>query len=400
MTRAPHIPSRGRLTALLGALAMFGAFSIDTMFPAFPVMAVELGVDRAAMNQVISVYMAAYAAMSLFHGPISDAIGRRPVLLTGLALFALASIGCALAPDYTWLLVFRALQGVSAGVGIIVGRAVIRDLLQGEHAQRLMSQVSMIFGLAPALAPIIGGWLVTYAHWRSIFWLLLGFGLLMLAAVALALPETHPREARVGFSAAGLWRTKRAMLGNPGFMRLAAITTLNFASLFLYISSTPAFVIDHLGLDARSFGWYFIPTISGMMLGAFTSGRLAGRLPGSRIATLGFMVCALSMVLNLTYNLWLEPPRVPWAVVPMMVNAFGVALVFPVLTLAMLDMYPRQRGAASSMQAFISLGFNALVAGVLAAQVDHSPLALAMASAVLSLSALALWRFGGPRIGD
>lgn len=394
---SPHIPSRARLTLLLGALAMFGAFSIDTVFPAFPAMASGLGVSKLAMQQVISVYMAAYAGMSLFHGAISDAIGRRPVLLVGVSVFVLASIGCALAPNFGWLLAFRALQGLSAGVGLIVGRAVVRDLLEGEHAQRLMSHISMIFGLAPAIAPMIGGWIIAFADWRAIFWFLVAFGAAILLLVTWVLPETHPAAHRVPFNAGTLWRTQRGMLANATFVRLALVVTFNFASLFLYIASAPAFVMDHMGLNEQQFAWFFVPTISGMMLGAFTSGRLAGKLHAQTIAKIGFSVCLGSVALNLGYSAWVDSPQAPWAVLPMMVNAFGVALVFPVMTLAMLDMYPRQRGAASSMQAFISLGFNALVAGVLAAWVSHSTLWLAAGSAVLSLLGWALWLGYRPR---
>src|SRR5690606_39178773 len=165
----PPIPLR-RLALLLGGLAMFGPFSIDTIFPAFPEMGAALGADKRAMQQTISVYLIAYALMSVVHGPLSDAIGRRRVILGGLGVFTLATVGCALATDLATLLAFRALQGLSAGVGLIVGRAVIRDVLQGDDAQRLMSQVSMIFGIAPAIAPIIGGWMLGVGRWPLIFW--------------------------------------------------------------------------------------------------------------------------------------------------------------------------------------------------------------------------------------
>ena len=159
------IPMR-RLALLLGGLAMFGPFSIDTIFPAFPSIGAELGADKLAMQQTISIYLVAYALMSVVHGPLSDAIGRRKVIIGGLAVFAVASAGCALATDFATLLAFRVLQGLSAGVGLIVGRAVIRDVLHGDDAQRLMSQVSMIFGIAPAIAPVIGGWLLGWSRWK------------------------------------------------------------------------------------------------------------------------------------------------------------------------------------------------------------------------------------------
>src|SRR5690606_8636421 len=213
--RKPMNPSHSRLglAVLLAALAMFGPFSIDAMFPAFPAMAQGLRVPDAAIQQTLSVYLIAYAAMSLFHGPLSDAWGRRRAILTGTAAYALASIGCALAPTLSWLLVFRAVQGISAGVGLIVGRAIIRDLYEGPDAQRLMSTVTMIFGVAPAIAPIIGGWVFEWAGWHAVFWFLCLFGLLLWLACLLWLPETHPpvhrRPVSLGSLQRGYWHMFR-----------------------------------------------------------------------------------------------------------------------------------------------------------------------------------------------
>ena len=195
------------MALLLAGLAMFGPFSIDTIFPAFPQLAQRLAVDEVAVQQTISVYLLFYALMSLAHGPLSDAWGRKRVILGGLVVFIGASVGCALSTDLTTLLVFRALQGLSAGVGMIVGRAVIRDLYHGHDAQRLMSQVSMLFGIAPAIAPIIGGWiLLSGAGWPLIFWFLVVFSLVLLVCTARFMPETHPVAARVPLSPRGLLR--------------------------------------------------------------------------------------------------------------------------------------------------------------------------------------------------
>src|SRR5690606_20880378 len=224
------------LVLLLAGLAMFGPFSIDTIFPAFPQMATQFGADKVAMQQTISVYLIAYALMSVVHGPLSDAIGRRRVILGGLGVFTLASVGCALSRDFGTLLAFRALQGLSAGVGLIVGRAVIRDVLEGDDAQRLMSQVSMIFGVAPAVAPVVGGWILGWSRWPMIFWFLVVFSLLLLLATWRALPETHPPESRLVPDARRLLRDYVAIFLNPRFQRLAAAGTFNFSALFLYIA--------------------------------------------------------------------------------------------------------------------------------------------------------------------
>ncbi|MGO4223294.1 multidrug effflux MFS transporter [Lysobacter sp. TAF61] len=391
---APSLSISVRLLALLlGGLAMFGPFSIDTIFPAFPAIGTQFGADKLAMQQTISVYLIAYAAMSIVHGPLSDAIGRRRVILGGLSVFAVASVGCALATDLTTLLVFRALQGLSSGVGLIVGRAVIRDVLHGHDAQRLMSQVSMIFGVAPAVAPVIGGWILGWSHWPAIFWFLVAFSIVLLVFTWRTLPETHPPEARLPMVPRRLLRDYVAIVINPRFQRLAAASAFNFAALWLYIASAPAFVLDILKLDERQFGWFFVPMISGMVLGAFVSGRAAGKVSGEKLVSIGFGCSAVAMLLNLGYNLWTDTPQVPWAVLPMMLNAFGIALVFPIVTLSILDMYPRQRGSASSMQAFTSLVLNALIAGVLSPWIsDHMLWMVGVASTFL-LIAWGFWRW-------
>ncbi len=236
-------PRRRRLAPLLAALAMFGPFSIDTIFPAFPSIARDLDASPIAMQQTISVYMIAYALMSLFHGPLSDALGRRRVILAGVAVFVLASVGCALAGTIGSLLAFRALQGISAGAGLIVGRAIIRDCFEGVEAQRLMAAVSMIFGIAPAIAPIVGGWVVAIAHWPMIFWLLAAFAAALWLVCLVWLPETHPLENRVPLSLDELATTYRRIGADRAFLPLALAGTLNFNALF---------VVHRLGTGVRA----------------------------------------------------------------------------------------------------------------------------------------------------
>jgi DHA1 family bicyclomycin/chloramphenicol resistance-like MFS transporter len=385
--------SRRRLAFLLGALAMFGPFSIDTIFPAFAVMERDLAIDKIAMQQTISVYLLGYAAMSLVHGPLSDALGRRKVILGGIVVFVLASVGAALAQDLRTLLVLRAVQGLSAGVGLIVGRAVVRDALDGDDAQKLMSQVSMIFGIAPAIAPVIGGWILGLSNWRGIFWFLAAFGCVLLAATAAWLPESHPPEKRLPLNVPVLAGAYRDILGNGRFRLLALAGTFNFGALFLYIASAPAFVLDILKLNEQQFVWFFAPTIGGMILGAFASGRAAGRLSGEKLANLGFACCGLATAWNLGYHALQPHPGVALSVLPTALLAFGIALVFPILTIAILDLYPGQRGTASSMQAFVGLLSNALIAGVLSAWLSDSALHLAMGAAAFTLAGFILWRW-------
>jgi DHA1 family bicyclomycin/chloramphenicol resistance-like MFS transporter len=386
-------PRRRRLAPLLAALAMFGPFSIDTIFPAFPAIARELGASPLAMQQTISVYMIAYAMMSLFHGPLSDSLGRRRVILAGVAVFVLASIGCALAGSIGSLLAFRALQGISAGAGLIVGRAIIRDCFEGVEAQRLMATVSMIFGIAPAIAPIVGGWVVAAARWPMIFWLLAAFAAALWLACLAWLPETHPRERRVPLSLDELATTYRRIGGDRAFLPLALAGTLNFNALFLYIASAPVFVLDLLRLDTQHFAWLFIPAISGLMTGSFLSGRLAGRLSAAETVRLGYSIMLGASVLNLAMAWLLPQPRVPWSVLPIGLHAIGIGINFPTLTLLLLDRFPQHRGAVSSVQAFVSLVLSALVAGAISPLLSNSAISLAAGAAVSTLIGFASWRF-------
>ncbi len=378
------------LAPLLAGMAMLGPFSIDAFFPAFRVMEAELSVTPVAMQQSLSVYLLSFAAMSLLHGPLSDAYGRRGVILWSMLLFAVASGGCALAGSYEMLLFFRAMQGVCAGAGMIVGRAIIRDRYDGADAQRLMSQVSFIFGFAPAVAPIIGGFVLGLAGWRAIFWLLAGFTLLLVAAALAALPETHPRERRTRFQLKPLLRTYRAVIGDRRFLLLGFSAALNFGALFTYIASAPSVVLNLLHLSETEFAWLFVPVIAGMMLGSATSARMAGRMSAVRTVSVGFSLMAVGTVLNLADSAWL-PPMIPWFVLPVGVIGMGVTLAFPTLTLLMLDRFPAVRGAAASVQATISLGVSALVSGLVAPVVDASPMLLAVSAAAMTASGYALW---------
>jgi DHA1 family bicyclomycin/chloramphenicol resistance-like MFS transporter len=254
-----------------------------------------------------------------------------------------------------------------------------------------MSMVSMIFGIAPALAPVMGGWILGWERWPAIFWFLVLFAVLLLFATWRLLPETHPPEARFKPSPKQLLRGHAYMLLNRRFQRFAAAGGCNFAALFLYIASAPAFVMDHLRLAEDQFGWFFVPTIAGMVIGSFLSGRAAGRMSGTRLAGIGFAVCGLAAALNIAYNLLVPQPSLPLAIVPMAINALGISLVFPILTLAILDMYPRQRGAASSLQAFTSLMLQSAVAGLISPMLSHDPRKLAFGAAGFTLIGFLLW---------
>ncbi len=378
------------LPILLAGLAMLGPFSIDTFFPAFGRIESQFAIGAVAMQQTLSVYMAAFGVMSLLHGPLSDAYGRRGVVTYALLLYLCASVGCALAPSFHWLLAFRALQGMSAGAGTIVGRAIIRDRYAGAQAQRLMSQVTLIFGAAPALAPIVGGWILYFADWRWIFLALAGLTLALLLMTLLALPETHPRARRTPLDRRHLLRTYRVIARDGRFMLLSAAASFNFNALFLYIASAPVVVLGLLHLNERQFPWLFLPTIGGMSLGAGLSGRLAGRLSAARKVALGYALIFGGAVLALLLNS-LMAPAVPWFVLPIGIGGMGVSVAFPTMTLLMLDRFPVVRGAAASVQMAISIAMSTLIGGLLSPLASRDGLSLALGSLGLSSCGFACW---------
>jgi len=387
------VPSRLALAGLLAALSMFGPFCIDAIFPAFPAIAGEYGATAVTMQQTISVYIGAYAVLSLLLGAMSDAWGRRTVILGGVGVFLVASAGCALARSMHMLLAFRALQGSSAGIGLIVGRAIVRDRFEGADAQRLLSQISMIFGVAPAIAPIVGAWLVAFGGWRWLFWAIAGFAAALLLLCAAVLPETHPRERRVALSPDNLFRNYRQILRHPHFLPLAFASTCNFGGLFLYIAAAPAFVLGILKLDQNQFWWLFVPTISGLVLGATLSSRLAGRVTVRVILGIGYSIIAAAALLGIVMAWLIVPARVPWLVLPLAFAGVGINIVSPALNLLVLDLFPQARGMASSLQAFLMLSFNALLAGVLAPLLADRAIHLALASAVVYALGLMAWRW-------
>ena len=381
---------RWLLAALLAALGTLGPFSIDTYLPAFTGIAASLGATPAQMQQTLSAYLFGFAVMNLFHGALSDAFGRRPVVLWGLGLFTLASMGCALSQSIGQLVFFRALQGMSAGAGVVVSRAIIRDMFPPDDAQRVMSQVTIFFGVAPAIAPVLGGLLYVFAGWHSIFWLLVGVGGLLLVLSWRHLPETLHLEARQSFAPGPLLRAYAALVRNPRFVLLALASGVPFNGMFLYVLSTPEWLGTHLGLGPTQFFWFFMMSIGGIMLGAFTSGRLAGRWQPRKQIRWGFAIMVVCALGNIVLNAFWVPPAL-LAMLPVSVFAFGWALMVPVVTLMVLDLAPERRGMASSLQACVGSVANGLVAGVLAPLVMHSTLALAFSSAGLMSVGLVAW---------
>ena len=393
---------RWALAVLLAVLGMLGPFSIDTYLPAFAGIASSLGATPVQMQQTLSAYLFGFAFMSLFHGAISDSLGRRPVVLWGLAAFTLASAGCALSQNIAQLVFFRAMQGLSTGAGIVVARAVVRDMFAPAQAQKVMSQITIYFGVAPAVAPIIGGWLFVHLDWHSIFWFLTAIGIALWIANYKLLPETLHVTHRQPFNASNLMQGYWQLGLDPRFLLLALASGVPFNGMFLYVLSAPVFLGEHLGLAPTQFYWFFVLSISGIMAGAWVSGRLAGKIAPKRQIKYGFAIMLFIALINLAANVLFRADA-SWALIPISIFSFGWAMMVPVVTLLVLDLHPMRRGMASSLQSFIGSTANGLVAGLIAPLVMHSTVAMAAVSLLMMCVGLVAWiyvRRRWPEIGQ
>lgn len=377
------------LALLLAALSALGPFSTDTYLPSLQEIGRQFAVSPVLVQQSLTAYMVPFAIMTLWHGAISDALGRRRPTLVLLACFAAASIGCMCSWDLPSLMFFRALQGMTAGAGLVIGRAIVRDVFDGAEARRMMSQVAIMFAVAPAVGPVIGGWLHVWFGWRSVFAFLALFSTGLCWWCLRALPETLPIEKRQSLHPRplldGYWQSVRS----APFVALVLCITLNFSATFTYIVSAPAFVIGQLHRSETEFIWLFGPVTAGIFLGANLSSYLAGKLSSRRTVALAFGIMAAAALANVTFHT-LHAPALPWSVLPLALYGIGTSLSMPCLTLMALDLFPERRGLAASCQAFAQSSGNAVVTAVLAPLLWGSALSLSLGMlALMSCGALA-----------
>jgi DHA1 family bicyclomycin/chloramphenicol resistance-like MFS transporter len=374
---------------ILAGLSMLGPFSIDTPFPAFRQMAEDFDVTSADMQLVVSAYLIAFGLMSPFHGPLSDALGRKPVIVGGVVLYAAASIGCALASSLEMLLVFRVLQGLSAGGGVIVSRTIVRDVYEGPEAQRLMSRVMLIFAVAPAIAPVIGGLLLQLGAWPIAFWFMAAVALVLVAVVAVALPETHPVERRIPFRVGALVASLTTVASTGSFHRVAWSAALVFAGQFIYVSGAAIIVVDLLGLGELDFWKLFAPLVGAVMLGSQLSSWAAGRLSSNRLVTSSLVFSLAAALVNVAIAG--SGAGLPWVVLGPALLALGTVTAYPTMQLILLDMFPTGRGSAVSLFTFFTLLLNGLIASLVVPRVSGSLVTFAATGACLVAAGLLLW---------
>lgn len=388
---APRMRYPYLFTVLIAGLSSIGQFAIASYLPAFEAIARSLAATPLQVQQTLTAYLLPFALAMLWHGAIADAIGRRGFILFGLLVFLLASLLCALAPSIEVLFAGRVLQGLSAGIGIVAGRAMVRDRFDGVVAQQQMALVAILFCLAPALAPVCGGWLLPLLGWRGIFVFLALLSALLLLGCWRHLPETLPVEQRQSLQPMTLLRGFGELLGDRRFLLICLANAAVNVAIYLYVLSAPSFVTRHLGLGPQDFAWLFLPIVGGLLFGAFAAHRVAGRMTAARSVLLGHAVMLVATLLNIGVSLCL-PVGIPWSLLGLPLFGLGLMLTQPGLQLLALDCFPERRGLASSGYITVQQAGNALSAALLVPLLLGSTLSLALGMAALQyLGLLAFW---------
>jgi DHA1 family bicyclomycin/chloramphenicol resistance-like MFS transporter len=363
---------------------MLGPFAIDTYLPSFHEMATEFDVSVAHIAQSLAIFLIAFAFGTLIWGPFIDAYGRKLSSIISLLGFAVASVICALAPNYETLMVGRLLQGLLASGSMIAGQSMVRDLYHGADAQKKMAKVMLLFAIAPALAPILGGWLHDIWGWRSVFKFLALYGFMLAGLLILVGEETLLPEDKQRIHIKPVMAGYQSAITHKRYMGLVLALSFVFGGMFIYIAGSATLVYDFLNLGPNDFALFFIPMVAGMMLGSLTVSRFAHTVPVNLMLKIGFGIMALAMAINLIVQVWL-PISAFTLIAPLALYSYGLSIVMPNLSILAMDCFPKNIGLANGMRTFLQMGVNALVAALISPIVLFSPLYFAIGLGVFFL---------------
>ncbi|MDA9913840.1 multidrug effflux MFS transporter [Methylophilaceae bacterium] len=347
---------------ILASLTALAPFAIDTYLPAFQVMEYDLATNSNFIQQTLTFYLVPYTIMTIFHGAISDSIGRIKTIKYGMSLFILGSIGCAFATSIEMLWISRLIQGVGAGAGNVVARAMVRDLYSGATAQKVMATIQIIFGIAPAIAPMVGGLLLGIS-WQAIFIFLIIYSILITFFSVNYLPETISKQNRLPFNIESVLNRYKDLLNDKNYIFLILAVSFNFSAFFLYVLSSPIFLMQHLNLSSSQFAYLFIPTVAGMIIGSFISKKTAGIISPARMLKIAYLWMLLITTFNLIFCLFF--PSILFVNIGLIAfYNIGMAAAMPLISIKALDCFPKARGTAASGQAFSQMLVSSFVAGL------------------------------------
>jgi MFS transporter, DHA1 family, multidrug resistance protein len=388
-TRPPeHGLSRGRhvqLIVVLGSLIALGPLTIDMYLPAFPQLADELDASAASVQLTLTGMLGGLAFGQLVIGPLSDAFGRRRPLLAGLVVHALASLLCAVAPNIAVLSVVRVLQGFAGAAISVVALATVRDLFSGVAVARTMSRLMLVIGLAPIVAPSIGGFILQVTDWRGIFFVLAGAAVVLVGVALVGLRETLPVERRRSARVGATLRTYRSLLSDRTFVALVLVAGLSFSSLFVYVSGASFVLQEGFGLDARTFGLVFGANSAALTIASQLNPTLIRRFGPANVLTGAILVSMAAAVALLVAGL--AGGGLVTVLVPLMVVLASAGLAMPNTPALALNRHGEAAGTASAMLGCIQFGVGALVAPLVG--VLGSTTAAPMGAVMLTVTGLA-----------
>lgn len=386
---------RVRLVFIFGALTGLGPLAVDAYLPAFPVLAREYGVDPASVQGTLSTFFLGMAIGHLFYGPLSDRFGRRGPVLFGLALFILASVACAIAPNIQSFWIARLAQSIGACAGLMIARAAVRDLYDGAEMARFFSLLVLVLGLAPILGPLVGGQILVLVGWRGIFWMLALAGAIMFAVVVRWMPETLPPERRIAGGLMPALASYRELVRDGHYMAHILAASLVFTGLFAYIAASPFVFIDYYGVSPVDYGWYFGANAIGLVLMSQINARLLLRYKPQILLT-AWLAVYLAAAAGMVVNVWTGFGGLWGVAIPLFVTVSMVGGA-PANALALaLHPYPHKAGSATALFGALQFGSGALVA--LLEGIVHRRTAMPMAVLILltAVTAFAINRWGGP----
>jgi DHA1 family bicyclomycin/chloramphenicol resistance-like MFS transporter len=381
------------LVLFLTLLAALGMLATNMYLASFLSLGRELVASPAEIQLTLTVFLASFAFGQLVIGPLSDRYGRRPLLVAGLTVYAVASALCAVAADLESMLAFRALQAVGACTGTVLARAVARDLFHGDELTRSLGFITTFVAAAPGFSPLIGGFIESFFGWRYTFALLALVGVFAVIVVWRAIPETN-RIRAANFSLVGSFATYFAILGDRRFAVPVSAAALAMAGLFAFFASSPTIFIDEFGVPPALFGFIPCGTVFAVFAGGLSGPRLAKRWPGMRAIAGGFLLMIAGSVAMLAFAL--SGQTGIWQVLAtLVVFLFGLGVVNPLATVAALRPFPERAGAASALIGFFQMAGGALgvvVLGLLPLPILAAFPAVMSVSAALGLLALAAGR--------
>lgn len=381
---------RARRLLILGGLSAFGPLSIDTYLPALPTLSRELHASQSATQLTLTACLAGLALGQLLAGPLSDRFGRRRPLLAGVLAYTVASLLCAVAPSVGSLAVLRLVQGASGAAGIVIARAIVRDLHEGTAAVRYFSALMLVTGVAPVLAPVLGGQLLEVTSWRGIFVALAVVGAVLLVATALGLRETLPEERRRDGGLRATAATLREVLSDRRFVAYAFASGLAFGAMFTYISGSPFVIQDLYGASPQLFSAAFAVNSLGIVAAGQVNGRLAGRVAPRTMLGVGVGTMAVAGLVLLAVTIPGDLGVVA-LLAPLWLLVSCIGFVIPNATALALADHPQVAGSASALLGVVQFLIGAAAAPLAGIAGTGTAVPMAAAMAALSLAAVAAW---------